>query len=110
MDMAVKTFWIAHLETGGGLMVRLSGELDMVGAEDVRRFAETTMSKDYSTVSFDCRGVTFIDSVGVKALMHLGRRCAELGIEPTFRMSPRIERVLAAMGLSSVTLAEQPAV
>ena len=105
--MALKSFWIAHIETTGGLMVRLSGELDMAGAEEVRRFIDTTLAKDYDAVSFDCRGITFIDSIGVKALMHLARRVSEMGIEPTFRMSARVDRVLEAMGLSSLALAGQ---
>jgi anti-anti-sigma factor len=100
----VKNFWIAHIETGSGLMVRLSGELDMAGAEEVRQFIDTTLSKDYAAVGFDCRGVTFIDSIGVKALLHLARRCAEMGVEPTFRMNARIDRVLGAMGLESLSV------
>jgi len=101
--MTPKSFWIAHLEKRGRLMVRLSGELDMAGAEEVRRFIDTTLAKDYAAVSFDCRGVTFIDSIGVKALLHLVQRCAEMGVEPTFSMSGRIERVLSAMGLGSLS-------
>jgi anti-anti-sigma factor len=101
--MTPNNFWIAGIEVGGGLIVRLSGELDMAGAEEVRRFVETDLNKDYGEVRFDCRGVTFIDSIGVKALLHLARRCAEMGVEPQFRMSARIERVLAAMGLGSLS-------
>ena|SRR5690349_1944325 len=100
--MATKSFWIAHIDTGGGLTVRLSGELDMAGAEEVRRFIDTTLARAYSAVAFDCRGVTFIDSIGVKALIHLAQRCAEMGVEPTFRMNARIDRVMTAMGLSSL--------
>ncbi|HEV2686849.1 MAG TPA: STAS domain-containing protein [Actinomycetota bacterium] len=100
--MAPKSCWSASIETGGGLTVRLSGELDMVGAEEVRRFSDTTLAKDYAAVSFDCRGVTFIDSIGVKALIHLAQRCAEMGVEPSFRMSARIDRVMNAMGLASL--------
>ena len=84
------------------LMVRLTGELDMAGAEEIRRFIETTLDRTYQSVRFDCRGVTFIDSIGVKALLHLARRCGEMGIEPQFSMSPRIDRVLSAMGVGSL--------
>src|SRR5439155_7134998 len=100
--MALKSFWIAHIETRGGLTVRLSGELDMAGAEEVRAFIDTTLARDYAAVGFDCRGVTFIDSIGVKALIHLAQRCAEMGVEPAFRMNARIDRVMTAMGLSSL--------
>jgi anti-anti-sigma factor len=100
--MAPNDFWIATTEDGSGLIVRLSGELDMAGAEEVRRFVDTTLAKHYTAVDFDRRDVTFIDSVGVKALLHLRRRCAEIGVEPTFRLSPRIERVLGAMGIGSL--------
>jgi len=101
--MTPKSFWIAHIEHGGRLMVRLSGELDMAGAEEVRRFIDSTLARDYAAISFDCRGVTFIDSIGVKALLHLVQRCAEMGVEPTFSLSSRIERVLSAMGLGSLS-------
>jgi anti-anti-sigma factor len=101
--MAANNFWITSIEVGRGLMVRLSGELDMAGAEEVRRFIESDLSdKQYAEIRFDCRAVTFIDSIGVKALLHLARRCAEMGVQPEFRMSARIERVLAAMGLGSL--------
>ena len=109
--MATKSFWIASIETPGGLTARLSGELDMAGAEDVRRFIDTTLAKNYDSVAFDCRGITFIDSIGVKALIHLAKRCAEIGIEPTFHMSERIERVMTSMGLASLgELVKQSAV
>jgi anti-anti-sigma factor len=101
--MTPNNFWIAGIEAGGGLMVRLSGQLDMAGAEEVRRFVESDLSTTYADVRFDCRGVTFIDSIGVKALLHLARRCVEMGVAPQFRMSARIERVLAAMGLGSLS-------
>ncbi|TMK77420.1 MAG: STAS domain-containing protein [Actinobacteria bacterium] len=101
--MTPKSFWIAHIENGSRLMVRLSGELDMAGAEEVRSFIDSTLAKDYAAISFDCRGVTFIDSIGVKALLHLVQRCAEMGVEPTFSLSSRIERVLSAMGLGSLS-------
>ncbi len=97
--MPVKSFWIAHIVTGSNLTVRLSGELDMAGAEEVRRFIDTTLAKDYAAVSFDCRGITFIDSVGVRALRHLAKRCEEMGAATTFRTNARIERVLSAMAL-----------
>lgn len=100
--MALKSFWIASIETRGRLTVRLSGELDMAGAEEVRQFVDTTLAKDYTAVAFDCRGITFIDSIGVKALIHLAKRCAEMGVEPTFRVSGRIDRVMTAMGLASL--------
>lgn len=100
--MALKSFWIASIETGAGLSVRLSGELDMAGAEEVRRFIDTTLAKDYSAVAFDCLGITFIDSIGVKALIHLAQRCAAMGVAPTFRMNGRVDRVMTAMGLSSL--------
>ena len=100
--MALKSFWIASIETRGRLTVRLSGELDMAGAEEVRQFVDTTLAKDYTAVAFDCRGITFIDSIGVKALIHLATRCAEMGVEPTFRVSGRIDRVMTAMGLASL--------
>jgi anti-anti-sigma factor len=74
----------------------------MAGAEEVRQFIDTQLAKDYRAVAFDCRGITFIDSIGVKALIHLAKRCAEMGVEPTFRMSGRIDRVMTAMGLASL--------
>ena len=101
--MTPKNFWIASIPVGDGLMVRLSGELDMAGAEEVRRFVDSDLNKPYAEVRFDCRGVTFIDSIGIKALLHLARRCAELGAESEFRLSARIERVLDAMGLGSLS-------
>ena len=100
--MALKSFWIASIETRGRLTVRLSGELDMAGAEEVRQFVDTTLAKDYTAFAFDCRVITFIDSIGVKALIHLAKRCAEMGVEPTFRVSGRIDRVMTAMGLASL--------
>jgi anti-anti-sigma factor len=100
--MTPRNFWIASIQVGNGLMVRLSGELDMAGAEDVRRFVETELDTGYAEIRFDCRGVTFIDSIGVKALLHLARRCAKLGVEPEFRMSARIDRVLTSMGIGSL--------
>ena len=79
--MTPKNFWIASIEVGNGLMVRLSGELDMAGAEDVRRFIETELTKEYVAIRFDCQGVTFIDSIGVKALLRKEQRNREIDEE-----------------------------
>lgn len=106
--MRTGDFWLGHLTDDGNLLVRLSGELDMAGAEQVRTFVETTLTRPYRSVRFDCREVSFIDSVGVKSLFHLVRRCSELGIEPVFTLGPRIQRVLDAMGVGSMSdLAER---
>jgi len=74
----------------------------MVGAEDVRAFVENTLNPGAGNVDVDAAGVTFIDSVGVRSLLHLAQRCQEAGLALSFSFSPDVQRVLDVMGLGSL--------
>ncbi|GAA2616914.1 STAS domain-containing protein [Paractinoplanes durhamensis] len=57
-------------------MVTLTGELDLYGAEDLRRLLYGQL--DRSSVVADLSGVTFVDSAGLGALIGAFSRAADL--------------------------------
>jgi anti-anti-sigma factor len=80
----------------------MAGELDMVGAEEVRAFNENKLHEGLGRLEVDCAQVTFIDSVGVRSLIHLAQRCSEVGLDVSFKLSSDVQRVLDVMGIGSL--------
>jgi anti-anti-sigma factor len=78
-----------------GVRITTPRELD-VGTSDalLRRVRE--LEPDAGPVEIDLRGVTFIDSFGLRALMEADRRIAERAARPRLLVAPRgpVERLL----------------
>jgi anti-anti-sigma factor len=102
MKVGRAQFSLTTHQRDGTLIVTLAGELDMVGAEDVRAFIEHMLKRGAGPIEIDAQGVTFIDSVGVRSLLHLVQRCKELAIKISFAMSEDVRRVLDVLGLGSL--------
>ena len=84
---------------GNRTICRPVGDLDMIGAQLLRRAAAGLVTTDGSVV-VDLSGVTFIDSAGLCALVGLARRSTEQGGKVLF-VGPRrsIARVLNLTGV-----------
>jgi anti-anti-sigma factor len=100
--MGRNPFSLTKHDRDGTLLVTLAGELDMVGAEEVRAFNEKTLQRGLGHLLVDCARVTFIDSVGVRSLIHLAQRCTELGLDASFKLSADVQRVVDMMGIGSL--------
>ena len=66
-------------ETEGGTLVALVGELDYVGAAAVEAELERVEQRSPPRLVIDLRGVTFIDSSGLRLLLETDVRARKAG-------------------------------
>ena len=98
----VATFSIDVRETVTGCTVRVGGEFDMIAAEEFYRVADDAILRDPHRVFIDCMAVTFIDSMGIRALIHTASLCESRGIALTIEASDVVRRVLDTIGVSAL--------
>ena len=63
----------------GGLMLAVSGELDLATAPDLRERLGAAVGSGTTRIVVDLRDVTFMDSVGLAAILHARSRLSEHG-------------------------------
>ena len=85
-------------QDGRGSVVRISGELDMATAPQLR---ECLMSLEGTTVTLDFTGVTFMDSGGIAVLACAMKRARERSAELLVRgVRPAQMQVLEITGMA----------
>ena len=84
--------------SGEQTVLRVSGEVDYT---NVGRFAEALAGSqaDAGAVVLDLRGVEFLDSMGLGAILEALLRAQERGKKLAIMCGPAVERVLEAAGL-----------
>ena len=87
----------AHRHEGLALIV-CRGEFDMTTAESFRDVVDSTIAHEPAELYVDCSHVTFIDSVGMRALLHTSERCRDEGIVMTADLSRPVLRLFDAVG------------
>jgi anti-anti-sigma factor len=95
----------AHTEKDGAATVmRLDGELDMSGTFVLEpKLDELAAESVEGDVLFDLRGVTFIDSTGLAALVGAHERLRDAGVPTRFvRGSDDVQRVFSVAGFDDV--------
>jgi anti-anti-sigma factor len=86
------------VEAGGdGLVVELSGELDLAGLPAVDRAAAALLTRPAQPVVLDLGGLTFLDSSGVTLLVRLANHFGQVR---TRAASPPVRRVIEVLGLA----------
>jgi anti-sigma B factor antagonist len=94
---------IDRCDQDGVAVLRLSGELDIATAGRVPEAVAQVLRQDHSQVVVDLRRVSLVDSVGVKALLHVRRRMWRRDAVAAFVCAEEpVGRVLRVMGLYSV--------
>lgn len=83
--------------SGPHLVMRLSGELDLCSASEVRQAFDEAAARTPTRVLLDLEGVTFIDAAGIRAIL----RGAEIfgSRFVLVRTPPRVRRVLTLAGV-----------
>ena len=93
---------IDRCDQDGVAVLRLSGELDIATAGRVPEAVAQLLRQDHAQVVVDLREVSLIDSVGVRALLHVRRRMWRRDAVATFVCAEEpLGRVLRVMGLYS---------
>jgi anti-anti-sigma factor len=90
----MELFSIKTRHIDGGVVVALQGELDVVGADDLRQELRGLVHRyDADQVTFDCGELRFLDTSGVVALLH-GIRAMDGGRPTLLHPRPLTVRTL----------------
>jgi anti-anti-sigma factor len=91
-------------KAGEDTVMRLDGELDMSGTFVLEpKLDELAAENVDGDVLFDLRGVTFIDSTGLAALVGAHERLRDAGVPTRFvRGSDDVQRVFSVAGFDDV--------
>jgi anti-sigma B factor antagonist len=90
--------------------VRLTGELDMAGVDRFERSLTSDQSPEAGTFVLDLRGLTFIDSSGLRAVIMADQRVrSEGGRFVVVRGSDRVNQVMEMTGVAQrIELVDEP--
>jgi len=94
-------FSIEEEQLGGGHRLALSGELDLAAAYEL----ETALSRlcgDGQQIELDLRGVTFMDSMGMRSLLTARDMCSEHGSELSVIAGEGQRKMLEVTGLIEI--------
>ncbi|TMK22065.1 MAG: STAS domain-containing protein [Actinobacteria bacterium] len=100
--MLATTFLASVSTTGEETFIVCRGEFDMAVVDRYRSAADEAFRGDPRHIHLDCSAVTFIDSLGLRALMHTAMRCRDAGILMTIDMSPQMRRLLDTVGATAL--------
>jgi anti-anti-sigma factor len=98
----IGSFIVEIAGTGDELLVTCSGEFDLATAERFREAITEVVSAKPRHVHVDCSGVTFIDSMGIRALLHTATTCRDGQIILTLNMSPSMRRLFDTVGVTEM--------
>ncbi len=85
---------------GSTVVVSLGGELDIQYAASVVATFDRALDRSPSVLAADLRGLSFMDSSGVHALLDAERRCRTQGARFfVIRGTAAVDRVLSVLGL-----------
>lgn len=87
------------MSDGGGLRVRLGGDLDLAGLTDVDPQIQALLRRDPQPVLLDLADVAFLDSSGVTLLIRIANHFGEVR---TCAADRPVRRVIDVLGLAGV--------
>lgn len=101
---------IAVSETGGVRLLRLMGELDMAGVDQLERLLTPDQTPEGATFVIDMRGLSFIDSSGLRALIMADERVRDEGGRFIVVRGPdRVNEILEMTGVAQrIELVDEP--
>ena len=90
--------------------LRLTGELDMAGVDQFERLLAADQAPESGTFVLDMRGLTFIDSSGLRAVIMADQRVrAEGGRFVVVRGPDRVNEVMEMTGVArEIELVDEP--
>jgi anti-sigma B factor antagonist len=94
---------IVQETNGADHTLRLSGELDIAGVPSLEALVSRVCAEDAASVTIDLGGLSFIDSTGLAAIVHISGLCDRHG--KRFELLPgsrAVQRVFEVTGLDGV--------
>jgi anti-anti-sigma factor len=96
----VKPLTITAESQAEGMRVMFTGELDIAAAQEAEEAVRQAESEGDGALTLDLRGLTFMDSTGLRLLVAADRRAQEAGRTLRIVRGPDpIQRVLELTGL-----------
>lgn len=96
--------------TGSRALIVLEGELDIVGAPELTAAIDGLLAEPGVEVVVDLRGLTFMDSSGLQALLHGHRQAQQApGSFSLVRGSDAVMRVFELAGVNGLIPFARPA-
>jgi anti-anti-sigma factor len=83
----------------GTVVVRLSGDLDLAGADEARAVVDHAVATGPATLTFDVTELRFMDSSGIAVLIAATQKVGSVVLR---NPSPVIQRLLTLAGLADV--------
>jgi anti-anti-sigma factor len=83
----------------GTVLVRLTGDLDLAGADEARAVVEQAVAQSPATLTFDVTELRFMDSSGIAVLIAAAQKVNSVILR---NPSPVIQRLLSLAGLADV--------
>lgn len=96
------SFGIVRESRAGHHRLILTGELDLAAAQQLDAALRGACEADARQVDLDLRGVTFIDSVGLRSLLSARDTCAEHDVAMGAIPNPSLQRIFEVTGLLDV--------
>ena len=98
----METFKVETEKVGTTVHVRLFGEFDLLAYDNVDEVLSDAQAHDQPDIVIDLRGLSFIDSSGIRALLRANLRAEEAA--RTLRLIPgpnNVQRVFEVAGLDT---------
>jgi anti-sigma B factor antagonist len=99
-DSTAGIFRIQVHRNGQSSTIEPAGELDLATARQLEEQVETVIRQGCDVLVLDLKGLTFIDSSGVRLVANLAKRARDDGFElELVRGQPNVQRVFELTGL-----------
>jgi anti-anti-sigma factor len=96
----VNPLTVSAAREGDGVRVVLAGELDIGSAPEVEQVLRKVESDGATTLTIDLRGLTFMDSTGLRMLVAADKRAKDEGRSLRIIRGPApVQRILDLTGL-----------
>ncbi|HEX3510694.1 MAG TPA: STAS domain-containing protein [Solirubrobacteraceae bacterium] len=83
-------------------IIAVSGEIDYLTAPQVRAALKTVCESGAQDIVIDLKGVTFLDSTGLRELIRAVTTCNEHTAELVIVTNPTVRRILETTGLVGI--------
>jgi len=98
----IDTFLVEVVRSGRVSRIDCAGEFDIAAGDAFYDAVRQALIDRPDMVVIDCSKVTFIDSIGMRALMHTADLCRASNATLTLEMSPVMLRVFETVGITEL--------
>ncbi len=100
--MTREIFSVSIDDSGDGMAIRCSGELDLSTREELRRAVDSCLEAGPLFLHVDCRAVTFMACAGLDTLLYAQARCRASHTALRVSLSAAGERLLQVLECSEL--------